>query len=87
MWQTLDPFNLAYHNSVWARNEAHVYLSRNDGAKAKLYDAEGLTNPQIASRLYLSPCTIGQHLRSIYRTLGVHSRAASASEALERGLI
>ena len=49
--------------------------------------AEGLTNPQVGERLYLSPRTVGQHLRSIYRKLGVSSRAAAAREALERGLI
>jgi len=49
--------------------------------------AEGLTDPQVAERLYLSPRTVGQHLRSIYRKLGVPSRAAAAREALQRGLI
>jgi predicted ATPase/DNA-binding CsgD family transcriptional regulator len=48
--------------------------------------AEGLTNPQVAERLYLSSRTVGQHLRSIYRKLGVHSRAA-AREAVEQDLI
>jgi len=46
-----------------------------------------MTNPRIAEELYLSPRTVGQHLRSIYRKFGVHSRAAAAREALERGLI
>ena len=49
--------------------------------------AEGLTNPQVAGRLYLSPRTVGQHLRSVYRKLGVPSRAAAVKEASERGLI
>jgi predicted ATPase/DNA-binding CsgD family transcriptional regulator len=49
--------------------------------------AEGLTNPQIAHELYLSSRTVGQHLRSIYRKLGVSSRAAAVTEAFERGLI
>jgi non-specific serine/threonine protein kinase len=49
--------------------------------------SEGLTNPQVADRLYLSPRTVGQHLRSIYRKLGVPSRTAAAKEALQRGLI
>jgi non-specific serine/threonine protein kinase len=49
--------------------------------------AEGLTNPQVAERLYLSPRTVGQHLRSVYRKLGVASRAAAVREASRRGLI
>jgi predicted ATPase/DNA-binding CsgD family transcriptional regulator len=49
--------------------------------------AEGLTDPQVAERLYLSPRTVGQHLRSIYRKLGVPSRAAAAKAAVERSLI
>jgi len=49
--------------------------------------AEGLTDPQVADRLYLSPRTVGQHLRSIYQKLGVPSRAAAVKEAVGRGLI
>ena len=49
--------------------------------------ADGLTNSQVAQNLYLSPRTVGQHLRSIYRKLGVPSRAAAVREASARGLI
>jgi len=49
--------------------------------------AEGLTDAQVAERLFLSPRTVGHHLRSIYRKLHVPSRAAAAKAALERGLI
>jgi predicted ATPase/DNA-binding CsgD family transcriptional regulator len=49
--------------------------------------AEGLTDGQVAERLYLSPRTVGNHLRSIYKKLGVPSRAAAAREAVEQGLI
>ena len=49
--------------------------------------AEGMTDSQVAERLYLSPRTVGQHLRSIYRKLGVPSRAAAARAAVERDLI
>ncbi len=49
--------------------------------------AQGLTDTQVAERLYVSPRTVGQHLRSIYRKLGVPSRAAAAKAAVERSLI
>jgi DNA-binding CsgD family transcriptional regulator len=49
--------------------------------------ADGLTDAQAAQRLYLSPRTVGQHLRSVYKKLGVPSRAAAARRAVERGLI
>jgi DNA-binding CsgD family transcriptional regulator len=49
--------------------------------------AEGLTDSQVAQRLYLSPRTVGHHLRSVYRKLGVSSRTAALREASGRGLI
>jgi predicted ATPase/DNA-binding CsgD family transcriptional regulator len=49
--------------------------------------AEGLTDAQVAGELYLSPRTVGWHLRSVYRKLGVPSRAAAAKAAVERSLI
>jgi DNA-binding CsgD family transcriptional regulator len=49
--------------------------------------AEGLTDQEVAQRLYLSPRTVGQHLTSVYRKLGVGSRTAAAREAAGRGLI
>ena len=48
--------------------------------------AAGLTNAQVAERLYLSPRTVDQHLRSIYTKLGVSSRSAATRFALEHGL-
>ncbi len=49
--------------------------------------AEGLTDGQVAERLYISPRTVSQHLRSIYRKLDVPSRTAAARRAIERELI
>jgi ATP/maltotriose-dependent transcriptional regulator MalT len=49
--------------------------------------AEGLTNIQIAQRLFLSPRTVQRHLNSIYHKLGVSSRAAATRFALEHSLL
>ncbi|MCA1702019.1 MAG: helix-turn-helix transcriptional regulator [Actinobacteria bacterium] len=37
--------------------------------------AEGLSNGQIAKRLFLTESTIKQHLRGAYKILGVRNRA------------
>jgi DNA-binding NarL/FixJ family response regulator len=39
---------------------------------------EGLSNAEIAGRLYLSESTIKQHLRAAYKVLGVHNRTQAA---------
>ena len=39
---------------------------------------EGLSNAEIARRLYLSESTIKQHLRAVYKLLGVRSRTEAA---------
>ena len=48
--------------------------------------ATGLTNPQVAEQLFLSPRTVDQHLRSIYNKLGVATRAAATRFAIEHCL-
>ncbi|MFJ4622389.1 AAA family ATPase [Streptomyces sp. NPDC088812] len=51
-----------------------------------LLAASGLTNKQIAERLFLSHRTIGTHLYQVYPKLGISSRAAlrDALDALDR---
>jgi predicted ATPase/DNA-binding CsgD family transcriptional regulator len=48
--------------------------------------AEGLTNAQVAQRLFVSPRTVHRHLNSVYHKIGVNSRAAATRFALEHGL-
>ena len=48
--------------------------------------AQGLSNPQVAARLVLSPRTVDHHLRSIYGKLGVSSRTAASRFAIEHHL-
>ena len=48
---------------------------------------QGLTDPEIATQLYLSRRTVSWHLTSIYRKLGVRSRAAATRLAIEHKLL
>lgn len=45
--------------------------------------AEGLTNREVASRLYLSPHTVDSHLRSSFAKLGVSSRVQLTRKVLK----
>ena len=49
--------------------------------------AAGLSDAETAGQLYLSVRTVNAHLRSIYRKVGVRSRAAAGRFAAENGLI
>ncbi len=48
--------------------------------------AQGLTDAEVAERLFLSPRTVGQHLRSVYNKLGVSSRTAATRFAVAHDL-
>jgi DNA-binding CsgD family transcriptional regulator len=49
--------------------------------------ALGLTNQQIAERLFISEKTVGRHLERIFAKLNVLGRMAAVSTAVERGLV
>jgi LuxR family maltose regulon positive regulatory protein len=48
--------------------------------------AEGLTNQEIANRLYLSLNTVKVHTRNIYGKLGVHNRTQAVTKARALGI-
>lgn len=48
--------------------------------------AEGLTNHELAARLFISERTVNRHVSSVFAKLGVSSRAAAARIAAEAGL-
>ena len=46
--------------------------------------AEGLTNPQIAERMFISPGTVKTHVAHVFRKVDVHSRAELSAQAAKR---
>jgi two-component system response regulator DesR len=76
--------------------EALAEATRAEGTEQPLTEREveilrlaqrGLPTKQIAQALYLSPGTVRNHLSSIYRKLGVHSRHEALHVAAERHLM
>ncbi len=49
--------------------------------------AEGLSNQQVAQRLFLSQATVKTHLAHVFGKLGVDSRTAAVARATELGLL
>jgi predicted ATPase/DNA-binding CsgD family transcriptional regulator len=61
-------------------------LSAREAEVLKLV-ARGLTNAQIAAELFISPRTVDRHLNSIYRKVGISSRAAATRFAAEHNVL
>ena len=77
----------ALMREVRARRErAQTVLSPREAEVLKFL-ADGLSAPQIAAELHLSPSTIKTHLQRLYERLGVSDRAAAVAEGMRRGLI
>jgi len=63
-----------------------VYLTPKE-KEVLLLDAEGLSDSQIASKLFVSLSTIGYHHDNIYKKLKVDNRIKAFRRALKLGLI
>jgi DNA-binding CsgD family transcriptional regulator len=46
--------------------------------------AQGLTNREVAARIFLSPHTVSFHLRKVYRKLGIRSRVDLTRASIHR---
>jgi two-component system nitrate/nitrite response regulator NarL len=68
------------------RERPPTVLSPREGEVLKFL-AAGLSAPQIARELHLSPSTIKTHLQRLYERLDVSDRAAAVAEGMRRGLI
>jgi two-component system nitrate/nitrite response regulator NarL len=68
------------------RDRPATVLSPREGEVLRFL-AEGLSAPQIARELHLSPSTIKTHLQRLYERLQVSDRAAAVAEGMRRGLI
>lgn len=78
--ETVDPL----HDRASAV-EAWTHLSETEKTIAKLV-SEGLTNRQVAKRVFLSPHTVNYHLRQIFRKFDVISRVELAALAGTRAM-
>ena len=63
-----------------SREPADGLLTRREADVLELL-ADGLTNREIAARLFISEKTVGTHIGHIYDKLGVHSRVEAAGRA------
>ena len=84
---------LARHEQTRARNGALDVIRARSAAltprEREVFQllARGLTAPEIAEQLVLSPHTVHRHVANIRRKLGRTSRTAAVAEAARLGLL
>ena len=84
----------------WRRDRAEALVRRLEGSGARADGeltprerevaaliAEGLTNSQLAERLFISPKTAAVHVSNILMKLGLSSRAEVAAWAVRHGVV
>lgn len=67
---------MATSSRKWANSRMEALTARQHDVLNLL--AEGRTNKQIARQLDISPHTVNMHIRSVFRSLGVHNRVEAA---------
>jgi len=77
---------LAEEESGFAEMKEHSRRALLTPREIEILDAigQGLTNKMIARRLQISLHTVKFHVESVFRKLGVRSRAEAVARALER---
>lgn len=76
--------------SLWKESaQANNQLPELSGREKEVLTliAEGLTNPEIAAKLYLSPSTIDSHRKNLLAKLNVKNTASLVRFAIEKKLI
>jgi two-component system, NarL family, nitrate/nitrite response regulator NarL len=76
---------LAGEVKVRARGDSALLTPRESEVVRMI--AEGLSVPQIAARLFVSPSTVKTHVQHLYDKLGVSDRGAAVAEAMRRRLL
>jgi DNA-binding NarL/FixJ family response regulator len=84
--QTLLAPRIATRLVAYSRAAADQALSAREIELLRLV-AEGSSNREIATRLWISEATVKTHLLHIFGKLGVKDRTAAVTTALERGII
>jgi LuxR family maltose regulon positive regulatory protein len=87
-WRLLEAFNEAglIHSLPKTMNVLVEPLSARELEVLRLI-ADGLSNPEIATRLYLSVNTLRAHATHIFQKLDVHNRMQAVARAKELGLL
>jgi DNA-binding CsgD family transcriptional regulator len=87
---------IAFSPAAWPEDELGVIDDNSSDPYASLTPreievlelaAEGLSGPELAKQLVLSPGTVGTHFKNIYAKLGVRNRAAAVAKAMRLGVI
>ena len=73
-------------NSALGHVEALPALTARERDVLRLL-ADGRSDPEIAAALFVSRRTVASHVASVFRKLGVHSRAAASATAVRAGLV